>query len=76
MICPRCAHDHIDIVAKSKVKDTWTVYQCQKCLYTWRDTEPKRRTQREFYPESFYMTQEDINNALEIPTIPPLKSES
>ena len=39
MICPRCADEQIEVMAKSPVKDVWTVYQCQHCLYTWRDTE-------------------------------------
>jgi hypothetical protein len=38
MICPRCADEHIEVMATSPVKGVWTVYQCQHCLYTWRDT--------------------------------------
>ncbi len=34
MICPRCADEKIDVMAKSPVKGVWTVYQCQHCLYT------------------------------------------
>lgn len=49
MICPRCADAHIELMATSPVKGVWTVYQCQHCLYTWRDTEPLRRTSREHY---------------------------
>jgi hypothetical protein len=44
------------------------VYQCQHCLYTWRDTEPLRRTSREHYPEAFRMTQKDIDEAPQVPT--------
>lgn len=36
MICPRCADEQIEVMAKSPVKDVWMVYQCQHCLYTWR----------------------------------------
>jgi len=72
MICPRCADKHIETMAHSPVPDVWIVFQCQRCLYTWRDTEPARRTQREHYPEAFWMTQQDIDNAHEVPTIPPL----
>ena len=61
MICPRCADEHIEVMATSPVKGVWTVYQCQHCLYTWRDTEPLRRTSREHYPEAFRMTQKDID---------------
>ncbi|ESH16010.1 hypothetical protein SEEGA711_08657 [Salmonella enterica subsp. enterica serovar Gaminara str. ATCC BAA-711] len=57
MICPRCADAHIELMATSPVKGVWTVYQCQHCLYTWRDTEPLRRTSREHYPQAFRMTQ-------------------
>lgn len=32
MICPRCADEQIEVMAKSPVKDVWTVYQCQHCL--------------------------------------------
>lgn len=72
MICPRCADEHIETMAHSPVANVWTVFQCQRCFYTWRDTEPARRTQREHYPEAFRMTQQDIDNAPEVPTIPPL----
>ncbi len=37
MICPRCANEQIEVMAKSPVKDVWTVYQCQHCLYTWHN---------------------------------------
>lgn len=70
MICPRCADEQIEVMAKSPVKDVWTVYQCQHCLYTWRDTEPLRRTSREHYPEAFRMTQKDIDDAPMVPSIP------
>ncbi len=53
MICPRCADEQIEVMAKSPVKDVWTVYQCQHCLYTWRDTEPLRRTSRAQDPVSW-----------------------
>lgn len=32
MICPRCADEQIEVMAKSPVKDVWTVYQCQHCV--------------------------------------------
>lgn len=75
MICPRCADAHIELMATSPVKGVWTVYQCQHCLYTWRDTEPLRRTSREHYPQAFRMTQKDIDDAPMVPSIPPLLAE-
>lgn len=75
MICPRCAEDHIEVLATSPVANVWEVYQCQHCLYTWRSTEPLRRTSPEHYPEEFKITQEDIDNAPVVPSIPPLLPE-
>ena len=72
MICPRCGNSKVEIMAESKIKNIWIVYQCLICLYTWRNTEPSRRTKRDDYPEEFRMTQKDIDNAPEVPTIPPL----
>lgn len=76
MICPRCGEDHVEILAKSPVPDVWEVFQCQHCLYTWRSTEPARRTDRDQYPEEFKMTQADIDNAPMVPSIPPLLPEA
>lgn len=82
MICPRCTSDKIDVMANSPIEGVWIIYQCQYCLYTWRNTEPVRRTEREHYPAEFRMTQQDINNASETPIIPllivksPLKGAS
>ena len=43
MICPRCADEQIEVMAKSPVKDVWTVYQCQHCLYTWRQISANKK---------------------------------
>lgn len=75
MICPRCAFDTLATLAHSPVKGVWTVFQCQRCLYTWRNTEPLRRTSREHYPHAFRMTQSDIDNAPEVPSVPPLLAD-
>ncbi|MEZ8094528.1 non-oxidative hydroxyarylic acid decarboxylases subunit D [Photobacterium swingsii] len=72
MVCPRCGEDHVEILAKSPVPKAWKVLQCQHCLYTWRTTEPARRTDPALYPEEFKMTQADIDNAPMVPSIPPL----
>lgn len=66
---------HIELTATSLVKGVWTVYQCQQCLYTWRDIELLRRTSREHYPESFRITRKDIDNTPMVPSIPPLLAE-
>lgn len=71
-ICPRCANETIERLATSPVPDVWDVLQCQRCLYTWRTTEPDRRTTRSAYPVEFRMTPEDIANAPEVPAVPPL----
>ncbi|MBQ4771392.1 hypothetical protein F9U44_07785 [Pectobacterium versatile] len=72
MVCPRCADERIVVMVTSPEQGVWTVYQCQCCLYTWRDTEPQRRISREHYPEVFRMTQKDIESAYAFPGIPPL----
>lgn len=72
MICPRCAHDTIETVTTSPVPGVWDVLQCAHCLYMWRTTEPARRSTREAYPAEFRMTRSDIDNAIEVPAVPPL----
>ncbi|MFE6804992.1 non-oxidative hydroxyarylic acid decarboxylases subunit D [Streptomyces sp. NPDC057696] len=74
--CPRCAFDTITRLATSPVPDVWDVLQCGRCLYTWRTTEPARRTGRDAYPEAFKLTESDIENAIEVPEVPPLTGRS
>lgn len=72
-MCPRCEFETVEKLADSPVAGVWEVLQCQRCLYTWRTTEPLRRISREHYPEEFRMTQADIDNAPEVPAVPPLR---
>jgi vanillate/4-hydroxybenzoate decarboxylase subunit D len=72
-ICPRCAYPAVEHLYASPVPGVWTVLQCAQCRYTWRTTEPERRTSREAYPVSFRMTAEDIAQAPQVPPIPPLR---
>jgi hypothetical protein len=72
MTCPRCEAARTEKLATSPVPGVWDVLQCQVCLYTWRTTEPARRTTREAYPEDFRMTRADIEGAHDVPAIPPL----
>lgn len=73
-LCARCGHDALDTLAHSPVPGVWEVRQCRRCLYTWRTTEPARRTDRALYPEAFRLTQADIDHAIEVPHIPPLRT--
>ncbi|WP_414505851.1 non-oxidative hydroxyarylic acid decarboxylases subunit D [Streptomyces sp. NEAU-L66] len=59
MTCPRCAANRTEQLATSPVPGVWDVLQCRTCLYTWRTTEPVRRTSRDAYPEEFRMTRPD-----------------
>ena len=70
MSCPRCDHDDITRLAVSPVPGVWEVHHCERCLYTWRSSEPARRTSREHYPERFRLTTEDLTHAPEVPTVP------
>ncbi|WP_128294265.1 non-oxidative hydroxyarylic acid decarboxylases subunit D [Afifella sp. JA880] len=76
MICPRCGDDHIVELAHSPVAGIWTVFQCAECLFTWRSTEPPRRSDREHYPDAFRMDARDITDAAAIPPVPPLLTGS
>jgi hypothetical protein len=71
--CPRCAHEAIEVLASSPVPGVWEVVQCAHCLYTWRTTEPARRTRPEAYPEMFRLSQQDIDSAIELPAVPRLR---
>jgi vanillate/4-hydroxybenzoate decarboxylase subunit D len=71
-VCPRCAFDGIENIYSSPVPGIWEVLLCGRCLYCWRTSEPARRTRRDAYPENFRLTVDDIANAPEVPTIPPL----
>ncbi|MFJ8822571.1 non-oxidative hydroxyarylic acid decarboxylases subunit D [Streptomyces sp. NPDC102467] len=74
--CPRCAFEAISPLATSPVRGVWDVLQCDRCLYTWRTTEPARRTRRDAYPDIFKLTQADIDRAIEVPAIPPLRADA
>ncbi|MGW0792542.1 non-oxidative hydroxyarylic acid decarboxylases subunit D [Streptomyces sp. NPDC002911] len=73
-LCPRCAYETVSTLFTSPVRGAWDVLQCHQCLYTWRTSEPARRTRRDAYPEQFKMTLADIENAIEVPAVPPLRS--
>ncbi|MFJ2645219.1 non-oxidative hydroxyarylic acid decarboxylases subunit D [Streptomyces sp. NPDC087420] len=73
-ICPRCAHDVIESLFLSPVPGVWEVLQCGCCHYCWRTSEPPRRTQRDFYPDTFKMTAEEIGNAPSVPAVPPVRA--
>ncbi|MDT5292974.1 MAG: vanillate/4-hydroxybenzoate decarboxylase subunit [Mycobacterium sp.] len=49
--CPRCEYGTATVIAVSPVNGVWEIYQCQVCLFSWRSTEPKRRTDPAFYPK-------------------------
>ncbi|MEU1320536.1 non-oxidative hydroxyarylic acid decarboxylases subunit D [Streptomyces tibetensis] len=70
-ICPRCAYGTVTTVATSPVPGVWNVLQCDRCRYMWRTTEPDRRTRRDLYPAEFRLTQADLDDAPEVPSVPP-----
>ncbi|MFF7095437.1 non-oxidative hydroxyarylic acid decarboxylases subunit D [Streptomyces rubradiris] len=73
--CPRCAHESVGNLFSSPVPGVWDVVQCARCLYTWRTSEPDRRTRRAAYPQAFRLTVEDLANAAEVPAVPPLRTD-
>lgn len=72
-MCPRCAAGGSRRLAVG-TGAVWEVRQCETCLYTWRTTEPARRTERASYPEEFKMTRADMDAAPEVPAVPPLRT--
>ncbi|NDL61651.1 non-oxidative hydroxyarylic acid decarboxylases subunit D [Acerihabitans arboris] len=73
MICPRCKHPGVGVLFESPVKDVWTVFQCGQCLYTWRSTEPPRRSDPRHYPDAFRLDAESLDHAEAIPPVPDLQ---
>jgi hypothetical protein len=73
MTCPRCDSPLVEVMATSPMPGVWELLHCERCLYAWRTTEPARRTTRAAYPERFRLTQEAIDAAIEMPSIPPLR---
>ncbi|MFF3566926.1 non-oxidative hydroxyarylic acid decarboxylases subunit D [Nocardia jiangxiensis] len=73
-LCPRCASNTIRTLATSPVPGIWEVRECQPCGFTWRTTEPARRTDREHYPRAFVLTEADLHAAPAVPPVPPLVS--
>ncbi|WP_410015483.1 non-oxidative hydroxyarylic acid decarboxylases subunit D [Sodalis sp. C49] len=73
MICPRCQHPETDVLFESPVSGVFTVFQCGQCLYTWRSTEPPRRSDPRFYPQAFRLDPGSLEHAEEIPPVPVLQ---
>lgn len=74
-VCPRCGHEHLEVLYESPVSGVWTVMQCQTCLYSWRTSEPLRRSDRAHYPEPFQMSENELTHAEAIPPVPPLRRQ-
>ncbi|WP_267887149.1 non-oxidative hydroxyarylic acid decarboxylases subunit D [Mycobacteroides immunogenum] len=73
--CPRCQEGAATIIATSPITGVWEVYACEVCLFSWRSTEPKRRTDLALYPEAFQLIQDDITTAPDVPAVPPLRRQ-
>lgn len=74
MMCPRCQHLEVEVLFDSPVPGVWKVLQCEQCLYTWRSTEPPRRSDPRFYPEAFRLDPGCLEHAEAIPPIPALRN--
>jgi hypothetical protein len=64
----------VRLLATSPVPGAWTVHLCERCRYTWRSIEPASRTTREHYPERYRLSEEDIERAVEVPSIGELRA--
>ncbi|WP_265442932.1 non-oxidative hydroxyarylic acid decarboxylases subunit D [Flexivirga meconopsidis] len=71
--CPRCPDGTATVATVSPSGNIWTVYMCRVCHFSWRSTEPKRRTESALYPEAFRLTAADMAAAPDVPAVPPLR---
>jgi len=70
MICPRCDSDTVDLLTKSLVGDSWEVYVCSTCYYSWRSTEDAAVTDSEKYDPRFKIDVKSIPQMMKIPPVP------
>ncbi|PRW62716.1 non-oxidative hydroxyarylic acid decarboxylases subunit D [Actinopolyspora mortivallis] len=75
-VCPRCAAAEFGELAVSPVPGAWRVLRCDRCLYSWRTTEPARRSSRAAYPERFRMSRADIDEAPRLPPVPDIREDT
>jgi hypothetical protein len=74
-VCPRCRSNSTALRAVSPVAGVWTVFGCDLCFYTWRNTEPETNTNPEMYPEVFRLKQDDLPKLQIAPAIPALRKK-
>jgi transposase-like protein len=72
-VCPRCRSNTTEVRGSSPVADVWTVYGCDTCFYTWRNTEGEANTNPDKYPAVFRLAPEDLPKLQVAPRIPPLR---
>lgn len=73
MICPRCDSKNVEVMVESPVGNVWTVYICNTCHFSWRNTESEEITNPEKYAKQWKLDAEKQANLQVIPPIPPLK---
>jgi len=56
-------------LAVSPVPDSWSVWSCRRCWYSWRSTEPLANSSPAHYPAEFRLTELDITSAENVPSI-------
>ena len=77
MSCPRCKagqnHCRIEHEGTEQGELVWTVFYCQRCAFTWRDSEPPESIDHEKRGEWFEV---DTDKPEQYPhNIPPAKTE-
>lgn len=72
MICPRCDSKTIEAIACAPKDQSWEVYVCKTCWFSWRSTEDEEITNPALYDAKFKIKSETIDKLMAIPPIPAL----
>ena len=66
MICPRCQSDEKHLRKEHEGYEqgvlVWTVFHCQRCAFTWRDSEPPESIDHNQRESWFHVDADDTDS--------------
>jgi vanillate/4-hydroxybenzoate decarboxylase subunit D len=72
MTCPRC--DSNDACQVFEAHDgSWRIYQCPRCNFNWRSTEPDEVRDGRLYDPRFKLTEKRFQEMVAKPQVPLLR---